>query len=68
MDPGGQAREGSRGEKVGDYGDTSVGDAQGWDCAGGDSLGKYGPPPDREGGVQGHGYIRGFVEGVLSCG
>ena len=65
---GSQAREGSRGEKVEAFGETSACDIYGWDRTGGDSLGDDSPPPEREGGLQGHWYSRGVVSGVLSFG
>ena len=37
----------SREEKVGACGETSAGDVQGWNRAGGDSLGNDGPPTER---------------------
>ena len=64
----GQAREGSLGEKVGAGGETHTSDVQGRDGAGGENMGYNGPPPEREGVVQGNRDSRDVVEGVLSCG
>ena len=49
-------------------GATRLGYVKGQDSSGGDILGKYGPPLEREGGLQGHWVSRGVVEDVISCG
>ena len=64
----GQARGVSQGEKVRAGGETHTSDVKGRDGAGVDNMGDDGPPPKREGGVQGHWSIIDVVEGVLSCG
>ena len=60
--------EGSGGEKVGAGGAACAGDVQGREGASGDSVMKYGPNPEREGGVQGHRVGRDTVEGLCSGG
>ena len=49
-------------------GATRLGYVKGQDSSGGDILGKYGPPLEREGGVQGHWDRIVVLECVLSFG
>ena len=53
---------------MGAGGETYTSDVQGRDGAGGDSVGDYDTPPEREDLVQGHRDSRDVVEGVLICG